>query len=78
MKRPTSVHTEALTQRVEAESIHNPTESQKRLPRDADERIAFCFAYGDAFTGENDAEARRYAQFVVLYCRGMGLGPWAK
>jgi hypothetical protein len=54
------------------------TYQRLRLPTDPRERIAFCFAFGDHYNGENFDEALRFARFAVLYQKGMRLGPWAE
>jgi hypothetical protein len=41
------------------------------LPKNELERVIFCFAYGDKFSGDNHEEALRMARFAVLYCIGM-------
>jgi hypothetical protein len=48
-----------------------------KLPTEPRERVVFCFAFGDKFDGDNFEEALRYARFVVLYTKGMGMPPFA-
>ncbi len=50
--------------------------STVKLPTDPRQRVVFATYYAEKFNGENDDEARRFAQFAVSYLRGMGLPPF--
>lgn len=55
-----------------------PAPRKPDLPTDGRDRVVFCFAYGDKFTGDNHGEALMYARCAVVYMKGMGLGPYAE
>lgn len=57
---------------------HQAAQPARRLPTDPRERVAFCFAFGDHFDGENFDESLRFAWFAVHYQKALGIGPWAE
>jgi hypothetical protein len=48
------------------------------LPTDPRDRVVFCVAYGDKYDGDNHAEAMNFAEFSVIYNKGLKLGPYAE
>ncbi len=46
------------------------------LPTNLKDRRVFCASYGDKFAGDNHEEALSYAQFCVMYRKGMKLVPY--